>query len=211
MTMRMRARTIFCAVLFTLSFLPAIGPSWDAHEPETQLVSVNSAGTASGNDESQFPAISSHGWFVTFESRASDLVDNDTNGYIDLFVRNLKTGKTALVSVNSAGTKSGDGPSGAAAISANERFVTFTSAASDLVADDTNDDDDVFVRDLKTGTTTLVSVNSAGTASGNGASGFGFTLPALSANGRFVAFVSGASDLVADDTNGADDVFVRDL
>ncbi|PYU86902.1 MAG: hypothetical protein DMG08_29040 [Acidobacteria bacterium] len=86
--------------------------------------------------------------------------------------------------------------------------MAFHSDASDLAAtNDTNGTIDVFVRDLKTGTTTLVSVNSAGAGSGNGPS----RLPALSADGRFVAFHSPASDLVANDTNGNFDVFVRSL
>ena len=95
------------------------------------------------------------------------------------------------------------------AISADGRFVAFSSEASDLVANDTNGTTgDVFVRDLQLGTTTLVSINRFGTGSGNGSSGW---LSAISADGRFVAFSSLASDLVANDTNGTDDVFVRDL
>jgi hypothetical protein len=173
----------------------------------TTLVSVNSAGTASGNGVSFASALSTDGWFVGFSSKASDLVANDTNGESDTYVRDLKTGTTKLVSINSAGTASGNGFSFEPVLSADGRFVAFASFASDLVANDTNGALlDAFVRDLKTGTTTLASVNLAGTASGNGDI---FNFPALSANGRFVAFDSLASDLVANDTNGAADVFVR--
>ena len=190
----------------------------DLKTGSTGLVSVNSAGTGSGNGSSGSaiarggeiaapPVISADGRFVAFVSFARDLVDNDTNGnQSDVFVRDLKTGTTTLVSVNSAGTRSGGGTSYAPVISADGRFVSFLSNATDLVAaDDSNVTFDVFVRDLKTGTTTLASVNSAGTRSGGG------TAPVISADGRFVAFLSDASNLVANDINGATDVFVRDL
>jgi hypothetical protein len=173
----------------------------------TTLASVNSAGTASGDGFSALTVLSANGRFVAFDGNANDLVANDTNDTFDVFVRDLKTGITKLLSVNSAGAASGNGFSGPQVLSADGRFVAFESLASDLVENDTNDANDVFVRDLKTGTTTLASVNSAGTATGNG---FSFN-PVLSANGRFVAFVSNANDLIANDTNDAFDVFVRDL
>jgi hypothetical protein len=179
----------------------------DLRTGTTALVSVNSTGTDTGDMSSFNPAISADGRFVAFESDASDLVANDTNGTADAFVRDRKTGTTTLVSVNSAGTGSGNRESFVWDISADGRFVAFTSFASDLVTNDTNDTGDVFVRDLKTGTTTLASVNRAGTGSGNEES---LDL-AISANGRFVTFVSLASDLVANDTNGGFDVFVHDL
>jgi hypothetical protein len=124
-----------------------------------------------------------------------------------VFVRDLQTGTTTLVSVNSPGTDSGNHWSGNPVISADGRYVAFKSYASDLVATDTNGDYDVFVRDLQTGTTTLVSVNSTGTDSGNDESGN----PVISADGRYVAFKSYASDLVATDTNGESDVFAFPL
>jgi uncharacterized repeat protein (TIGR01451 family) len=178
------------------------------------LVSVNGAGTGSGNADSRFPATSANGQVVAFVSLATDLVaTNDTNATFDVFARDLQAGTTTLVSVNRAGTNSGDSASAensAPVLSADGRFVAFESFASDLVANDTNNDGDVFVRDLQAGTTTLVSVNSGGTASGNGRS----SRPVLSTSGRFVAFQSDASNLVAKDTNNRDvptDVFVRDL
>jgi len=174
----------------------------------TTLASVNSAGMG-GNEGSFYPVLSADGRFVAFISNASNLVANDTNGKGDVFVRDLKTGTTTLVSINSTEMASGNDNSAffGLSVSADGRFVAFKSNASDLVANDTNGKGDVFVRDLKTGTTKLLSVNSAGTATGNGPS---FN-PVLSANGRFVAFDSEASDLVANDTNGATDVFVRPI
>src|SRR5438093_10108146 len=169
MNLRKKIRTVLCAVLIGLSFLSALGRGQHAAGPETVLASVNGAGTGSGNGFSAFPAISADGRFVAFESDASDLVANDTNGNVeDVFVRDLKTGTTALVSVNGAGTGSGNGASGFPVISADGRFVAFESDASDLAATDTNVHvADVFVRDLKTGTTTVGSVNSGATGGGN--------------------------------------------
>jgi hypothetical protein len=176
----------------------------------TTLVSINQAGTASGNrnsGDSGPGAITPDGRFVLFESNASDLVANDTNGTTDAFVRDLQTGTTTLVSINQVGTASGNGQSFPRGITPNGRFVMFESAATDLVTTPDNNGG-VFVRDLKTGTTTLVTINQAGTASGNGGSGS----TAITPNGRFVLFGSGATDLATTpDTNGTGDVFVRDL
>src|SRR6266446_1314542 len=117
---------------------------------------------------------------------------------------------TERVSVTSGGTE-GNGASLGSALSADGRFVAFDSAATDLVAGDTNGVSDVFVHDRQTGATERVSVASGG-AQGNASSGLiGFAFPpALSADGRFVAFVSYATNLVPGDTNGATDVFVHD-
>ena len=115
---------------------------------------------------------------------------------------------TRLVSINRFGTGSGNsGSASGLTISADGRFVAFFSNASDLTANDTNGTGDVFVRDLLLGTTTLVSINRFGTGSGNGFSG----PPAISADGRLVAFPSSATDLVTtNDTNGSqEDIFVR--
>ena len=179
----------------------------DLQAGTTRLVSVNSAGIDSGNSISQFPVISADGLFVAFVSFASDLVTSDTNGTRDIYVRDLQAGTTRLVSVNDAGTDSGNSFSDIPVISADGLFVGFRSLASDLVITDTNGNTDIYVRDLQAGTTTLVSVNSAGTDSGNFFSRQGV----ISADGGFVAFVSGASDLVITDTNGNTDIYVRDL
>jgi len=187
----------------------------------TTLVSINSAGTASANVGVGSPSISGDGNFVAFSSTASDLVATDTNGAFDIFVRNLMAGATDLVTINSAGTDSGNGAAaGGAALSPDGRFVAFVSAATDLVAGfvDGNGpgifDVDVFVRDRMTATTTLASINSAGTASGNDSSSL-VTPYGVSADGSVVVFGSLASDLVPTDTNGglapASDVFVRNL
>ena len=113
-------------------------------------------------------------------------------------------GSTERVSLGLDGVQ-GDGPSYEPAISADGRFVAFQSEATNLVPGDTNSAPDVFVRDRKTGRTQRVSVRSDG-AQGNGTS----AAPAISADGRFVAFYSDATNLVPGDTNDQGDVFVHD-
>ena len=155
------------------------------------LVSVNSAGTGGGNSTSDTPAISADGNVVVFSSDASNLHPLDTNTTSDVFARNLATGITYLVSVNSAGTGSGNGASDSPVISADGNVVAFRSSSSNLHPFDTSTGSDVFARNLATGTTYLVSVNSAGTGSGNGSS----DSPVISADGNVVAFRSLARNL----------------
>src|SRR5439155_1719694 len=175
----------------------------DRQTGTTERVSVDSAGTQANGDSTEV-ALSADGRFVAFISVAPDLVTGDTNGVADVFVHDRQTGTTERVSVDSAGTQA-NGASTGVALSADGRFVAFTSVAPDLVTGDTNGAADVFVHDRQTGTTERVSVDSAGTQA-NGASFGG----AMSADGRYVAFTSAAPDLVAGDTNGAMDVFVHD-
>jgi hypothetical protein len=143
---------------------------------------------------------------VAFYSYATNLVAGDTNGVPDVFVHDLQTGETARVSVASNGTQgngSSDGGDQPPAISGNGRYVAFQSAATNLVTPDANGvTREIYVRDLWTGQTTRVSVATSGTQ-GDGQS----LTPALSANGRYVAFWSEATNLVAGDFNGVGDVF----
>ena len=172
-----------------------------------ELVSLNAAGTASANGHSDFPTVSDDGRYVAFESFASNLGPADSNSHYDIYVRDRQTGSNILCSPNLAGTSGGNADSYFALISANGRFVTFLSDASNLVAGDTNNATDIFVFDLNTRALQLVS-RTPGGVPGNGISGF----PSISADGRYVAFESGATNLVANDSNGdLYDVFVRDL
>lgn len=176
---------------------PALGA-----KARTKPVSVRSNG-ALENGVSGDASISANGRFVAFESEASNLVAGDTNNGRDVFVRNLRTGKTRWVSVRSNGAQ-GNGFSSHPSISADGRRVAFRSGASNLVAGDTNNTDDVFLRNLKTGKTRRVSVRSSGAqASGHS------NEPSISADGRFVAFQSEASNLAGGDMNGVTDVFRR--
>jgi len=163
----------------------------------TERVSIASDGTQGNNMSGRrgAPASSANGRFIAFDSLASNLVVGDTNAIDDVFVRDRQTGTTERVSVASDGTQ-GDAQSNGPAISADGRFVAFTSIASNLVPGDTNGVADAFVRDRQTGTTERVSVDSAG-AQANDAS----TDPAISGDGTLVAFFSAASNLVPNDTN----------
>jgi Tol biopolymer transport system component len=169
----------------------------------TSCVSVDSAGLP-GSAQSLAPSISADGRFVAFESDAPTLVPGDTNAARDVFVHDRATGITTRASVDSAGRQA-SGSSGEAAISADGRFVAFTSASPNLVEGDTNRYGDVFLHDRTTRETVRVSVGSQG-VQGNNRS----FAPALSADARFAAFASLASNLVAGDTNGSNDVFVHD-
>jgi Tol biopolymer transport system component len=183
--------------------LAALGGTSAAMAGTTERVSVDSAG-AQGDSYSYDPSISADGRYVAFNSSASSLVAGDTNGTFDIFVRDRLTGQTERVSVDSVGAQ-GYSPSFEPSISADGRYVAFNSLASNLVAGDTNGTFDIFVRDRLTGQTERVSVDSVG-AQGDSDS----FAPSISADGRYVAFNSSASNLVAGDSNGTHDIFVRD-
>jgi hypothetical protein len=178
----------------------------------TERVSVSFAGIQ-GVGTGYFSSISNDGRFVAFASWGTDLVNGDTNGVADVFVRDRLNGTTERVSVDSGGAE-GNGESAyynSPSISADGRFVAFESLATNLVAGDTNGVYDIFVHDRLNGTTERVSVSSSG-AQGNGPSGSSFVSGGakLSADGRFVVLASYANNLVAGDTNQLEDVFVRD-
>ncbi len=177
----------------------------DLSTGETVLASATPSG-GSGDGDSFNPRLNADGRFVVFESDANDLALDDFNFETDIFVRDLATRTTTLVSVNLEGTGGGDERSFGASISADGRYVAFVSEASNLVEGDTNGQADVYVRDMATGVTQLVSATPQG-AAGEGSS----SNPLLSADGRLVVFESNADDLVANDANGQSDVFVRDL
>jgi Tol biopolymer transport system component len=175
----------------------------DRQTNTTTRVSVASDGTQ-GNDFSDNPSISADGRYVAFESYASNLVPGDTNATYDIFVRDRQTNTTTRVSVASDGTQGNNGSS-YPSISADGRYVAFASIAGNLVPGDTNGLYDIFVRDRQTNTTTRVSVATDGTQ------GNDYSLnPHISADGRYIAFESAASNLVPGDTNGTNDIFVRD-
>jgi len=170
----------------------------------TTRVSLDSAGNQA-NEGANNPSISLSGRFVAFSSRASDLVPGDTNNTSDIFVRDTLTNTTTRVSLDSAGNQANDFCLGMS-ISADGRFVAFSSYSSNLMLRDTNDASDVFVRDTLTNTTTRLSVGSEGNQ-GNQSS-FGGS---ISADGRIVVFDSEASNLVSGDTNNTWDVFATEI
>jgi Tol biopolymer transport system component len=170
----------------------------------TERVSVNSSGVQA-LAPSYMGEVSADGRFVTFVSSAPNLVQSPTSGLAHIFVRDLELGTTELVSVNSDGWPA-NLPSEEPSISGDGRYVVFSSYATNLVDGDTNGYRDVFVHDRTLGTTELVSV------SYNHPVAFGASFaPKLSADGRFVAFISEANDIIPTDTDTVQDVFVREL
>ena len=231
---------------------------WDVfvHDRDTgmtTLVSVDSRGVG-GNASSGFNiSISSDGRYVAYYSLASNLVSDDTNGIMDVFVHDRVTGMTTRVSVDSRGVEGNAFRSiGNISISDDGRYVVFDSAASNLVINDTNGTTDVFLHDQVTGMTTRIPEDSRGSGGGvisgdgryvayvafiSSASNLvdvfvhdrdtGVTTsvtdssgvvgnssifrPSINGDGRYVAFISSASNLVSDDNNGVQDVFVHEL
>ena len=177
----------------------------DRTSQTTTLVSVNLAGTGGGNGDSFPAALSTNGQYALFESSASDLVIGDTNNVADVFRRDLVSGTTVLVGMATYLTRA-NGPSRGAVMTPDGRYVAFASDASTLVPGDTNGIADVFVRDLQAGTTTLVSVGARPSFTELG----GSESPVITPDGRYVAFYSGATNLVAGLTN-AGDIYVRDM
>jgi len=172
-------------------------------EGTTELVSVNRSGEQV-NANSAAPSISADGRYVVFNYQADDLVPEDTNGDTDVYVRDLQAGTTELVSVSSSGEQ-GRWTSDYASISSDGRYVAFKSLADNLVTNDTNGWD-LFVRDLQEGTTELINVASSGEQGNSDTIG----IPAISDDGRYVAFDSYADNLVGNDTNGSGDGYRQD-
>jgi Tol biopolymer transport system component len=187
-----------------VAFCVALGAQGVAPAQTTTRVSVDSSG-AEANKDSDWPTVSANGRYVAFGSNASNLVAGDSNATTDVFVYDRSTGTTERVSVDSSGAEGNGGGLGPFAISADGRFVAFASQATNLVAGDTNNAVDIFVRDRSAGTTERVSVDSSGAQ----ALGTGCVRPGISADGNVVVFESSAANLVAGDTNGVNDVFVH--
>ncbi len=176
----------------------------DMQSSEITRVSVSSTGEQA-DSHSSAPSISADGRFVAFYSNATNLVPDDTNFSDDIFVHDMESGETTRASVSSAGVQ-GNLDSHDAAISADGSCVAFSSWSSNLVPGDTDTNVDVFVRNLVSGYTTRVSVTPSGADGSNDA-----IEPSLSATGRYVAFSSNSTNLVAGDVNDRSDVFVRDM
>jgi Tol biopolymer transport system component len=179
----------------------------DLSTGKTERVSVHTDGTEAVNGHSSSPSISADGRYVAFESQALNLVGGDTNGFLDIFVHDREKHTTIRVNVSTEKYQALGGQSYHPSISGDGRYVVFVSDATNLVPGDTNKVPDIFVHDRVKGTTKRVSVASDGAEGIGGAS----TQPAISADGRYVAFVSEATNLVPGDTNGLADIFVHDM
>lgn len=171
---------------------------------ETRCISVNAAGEM-GNFSSGAPMISADGRYVVFMSSASNLVSNDNNDKMDIFLCDLQSHTIELVSISSNGEQA-DNFSYSAAIDGNGSHIVFASHATNLVANDYNGASDVFLRDIQKHTTVRLSVSSD-----NSEADYASGSPSISEDGRYVVFDSSASNLVANDTNEKKDIFLRDI
>lgn len=167
------------------------------------LISINTLGSSSSVQTNQ-ASVSDDGRFVAFASFADDLVDNDTNNKVDIFLRDRQAGTTTLVSVSTGGSQ-GNNHSQEPHISGDGRYIVFKSSATNLVTFPTlNTSESIFIYDTQTGDTELISISTTGTDSNGGSQ-----LPSVSDDGNYVAFSSSSSNLIASDTNNANDLFVR--
>lgn len=166
----------------------------------TSRIAIDShdAHSAGGN------SMSPNGRYLAYVSDGPGLVPGDTNDTADVFLRDNRTGNTRRVSVSSTGAQADKG-SYEASVSADGRYVAFSSEATNLVPHDTNDAPDIFLHDVRRGTTTRISVSATGKQGDNYAFG-----PMISHDGRYIGFSSRAANLVPGDRNGTWDVFLRD-
>ncbi len=176
----------------------------DLEQGRSERISVTYDGKQPDR-ESFRPSLSGNGRIVVYDSYATNLVPHDTNGGFDVFLRNRQTDTTRRISVGPGGLQA-DGESTGAVISADGGVVCYESGAENLVANDGNDEPDVFCYDRATRTTELASVALDGTSGVDNA-----VMGDVSADGRFVVFTSLGNDYVEGDGNGFADVFVRDL
>ncbi len=174
----------------------------DNNTGQTTIVSTDANGNQ-GNNASERTSVSSDGHFVAFESWANNLVPGDTNGHKDIFVKDTQTGAITMVSTDSSGNQ-GDNDSSRPSISQDGRYVAFISLASNLVPGDTNNTADIFVKDTQTGTTSRISTDSNGNQSNNQSD-----YPSISADGKYVAFRSIATNLVPGDTSTNWQIFLK--
>jgi hypothetical protein len=193
------SRTLLMASLLAVSTLGS-----RAAAQVTSRASMDSAGLQA-NSGSAFSNVSADGQVIVFRSSATNLVAGDSNGLPDIFVRDRSSGVTTRVSVSSSGAQSNAGCN-RSSISADGRFVVFETAATNLVAGDTNGTTDIFRHDRQTGQTIRASVTSTG-----GEPNAVCELPDVSDDGRYVVFDSTANNVVAGDTNFGRDVFLRDV
>lgn len=205
----MRAARLVLRVCIGILFVCAVSAS--AQLLDLLSVPRPEMAVSGANGDSLNPILSADGRFVLFASAGDNLVG--TNGssvpvfpqHLNVYLRDRTLGTTVLISANPAGLRA-NGDSIPSALSPDGRYALFESNSSDLVAGDTNKASDIFLRDVSAGTTSLVSANTNGVA-GNNLSRSAVMTP----DGRFVAFVSIATDLVPGDTNGISDVFIRDV
>jgi Tol biopolymer transport system component len=202
-SLQIRTRCVVVALALLACIAGLVAPGRAATSPKTSRADVSSAGVES-NQGAGFFALSTTGRYVAFDSRGTNLVTGDGNATWDVFVRDKRTGTTKRVSLTNSGGEA-NGPSFDPAISGGGRYVAFHSEATNLVSGDGNGFDDIFVRDRRTRKTRRVSVSSGGTEANADCYG-----PGISADGRYVVFVSEAGALAPGDINDLSDVFMHD-
>jgi hypothetical protein len=186
--MRMKKSLLACLAVITLSLSLVIPAA--AVFTNIYLISTSTAGVA-GNNDSNTSAISADGRYVAFQSASTNLLSPATAGRLQVYRRDRMTNQTVMVSVNTSGAES-NGVSWGPAISADGRYVVFDSNSSDIVASPSNSGhNQIYRRDMVTGTTVMVSVVNAGNASAN----LDADAPDISADGRYVIFTSYATNL----------------
>lgn len=171
----------------------------------SKCLSRPSTGTKANGGSPYAPSLSGDGKKVGWTSEASNLVSNDNNGKVDVFLWSNTDSTIRLVSLDSEGNQA-NGHSDWLRLDKSGQRAVFMSAASNLVANDSNGVIDVFLRDIARGKTARVSVSSSG-EQGNGLSAG----PSISRDGKHVVFASAASNLVDNDSNGQFDIFVHHL
>lgn len=203
-TARRRAVGILTAASVLVLLAPAPRASAiSTFTPMNGIASLSMTNKA-GNQASANASVSFGGRFIAFTSTSTDLVPGDTNGKLDVFVRDTLADTTTRISVSSADTQP-NGDSNRPAISSDGRYVAFESKATNLVANDTNGTSDIFVRDIVAKTTIRASLRSTGAQSNGDAE-----WPSISDDGKIVAFQSDDNAMVFGEGNGKVDSFVRD-
>ncbi len=179
-------------------------PWWCATCPADYLRLISATPNGSpGNGFSQHPTLSTDGSTIAFSSSSTDLVDGDTNDAFDILIYSFDSGTITRI-VGEQGVE-GNGDSTSSHASGDGRLVAFVSEATNLVEGDTNGFADVFV--ASEGVVSALVSKATDDTPANGPS----AAPRISANGRYVLFASDADNLVNGDTNGATDIFLRDL
>ncbi len=201
--------TVFINSTILLLAVFSFGPPLSARAASApELITTNYTPGVSGAGNSFAPVMSGDGRFVLFVSHANNLVTNDSlNPHLDLFLRDRVVGTTTLLSVDRSGIGGGRGDSGYASISTNGRYVAFASYATNLIANDTNLSSDIFLRDLQSGNTILVSATPSGGVSPSRAES---VRPVMTPDARWIVFESDSRDLATGAT-GLLNLFWRDV
>jgi len=198
-------RSASAFLLLALAFSPTQASTVRAQSGAVTRASVDT-NEVQANAISYKGDISADGRYVAFDSEATNLTAVDVNNAGDVFLRDLTLSTTSLISLTSTGTQV-DGGSGNPSISGDGHFVAFESDSTNLTGTaDTNGFTDIYVKDTQTGAVARASLTSAG-----GEPNSDSTWPSISGDGRYVVFDSDADNLIPNDTNGAGDIFVRDM